>query len=95
MQGLNVYIHTGYRINFNTIGRAFWSLFKWHNETVNVWSHLMGFNLFLMFIVYLGVCNQIPAYLGNDVQYDFEKAPSFHVYLSDLEKSLPGLDITQ
>ncbi|KAL8136955.1 hypothetical protein V2J09_002956 [Rumex salicifolius] len=27
--------------------QAFFSLFKWHNETLNVWTHLLGFLLFL------------------------------------------------
>jgi len=38
---------TGYRINFNTFPRILRSLFMLHNESVNVWSHLLGVLLFI------------------------------------------------
>jgi len=44
----NEYIHTGYRINFNTPRKVFRSLFMAHNELVNIWSHLIGAILFLI-----------------------------------------------
>jgi hypothetical protein len=47
----NEYILRGYRINFNTKMKIFKSLFMLHNETVNVWSHLLGvFAIFAYFI---------------------------------------------
>jgi hypothetical protein len=51
----NEYILTGYRINFNTIGKSLKSLFMLHNESVNVWSHLIGafFFVFLILNTYL------------------------------------------
>jgi hypothetical protein len=48
----NDYILHGYRINFNTVGRILRSLFMIHNETVNVWSHLIGVLVFIGLIVY-------------------------------------------
>lgn len=39
----NQHITRGYRINYNTWRASFESLFHCHNETVNVWSHLVGF----------------------------------------------------
>ena len=27
-----------------TVQQAAWSLFSWHNETINVWTHLMGWS---------------------------------------------------
>mmetsp|Transcript_15593 Transcript_15593/g.26845 ORF Transcript_15593/g.26845 Transcript_15593/m.26845 type:complete len:369 (-) Transcript_15593:49-1155(-) len=42
----NEYILTGYRVHFS-FGLCLRSLFRIHNETVNVWSHLLGFFLFL------------------------------------------------
>uniref|UniRef100_A0A1D1ZFV7 Uncharacterized protein C30D11.11 n=1 Tax=Anthurium amnicola TaxID=1678845 RepID=A0A1D1ZFV7_9ARAE len=30
---------------------AFLSLFRWHNETLNVWTHLIGFFVFLWLTV--------------------------------------------
>ena len=47
----NEYILRGYRINFNTKMKIFKSLFMLHNETVNVWTHLLGvFAMFAYFI---------------------------------------------
>ena len=40
------YIDTGYRVNHNSNKELIKSLFTWHNETVNVWSHLFGVILF-------------------------------------------------
>ncbi len=47
----NEYILRGYRIGFNTKTKILKSLFLLHNESVNVWSHLLGvlafFGLFI------------------------------------------------
>ena len=62
----NEYIRSGYRINFHNIRSIFCSLFMLHNETVNVWSHLIGVFIFfvLIFIVtfYLGPALIFPTY---------------------------------
>ncbi|XP_027331525.1 heptahelical transmembrane protein 1 [Abrus precatorius] len=42
----NEYILRYYRANW-PLKVAFFSLFRWHNETLNVWTHLIGFFLFL------------------------------------------------
>ncbi|CAL5198678.1 unnamed protein product [Lathyrus oleraceus] len=42
----NEYILRYYRANW-PLKEAFFSLFRWHNETLNVWTHLLGFILFL------------------------------------------------
>ncbi|PNY00052.1 adiponectin receptor protein [Trifolium pratense] len=42
----NEYILRYYRANW-PLKEAFFSLFRWHNETLNVWTHLVGFFLFL------------------------------------------------
>ena len=48
----NQNILNGYRINYNTWGATFCSLFQLHNETVNVWTHLLGFLVcFVAFLV--------------------------------------------
>ena len=36
------YIRNGYRLNCNSFSSSFKSLFKLHNETINIWSHLLG-----------------------------------------------------
>ncbi|KAG4930115.1 hypothetical protein AAZX31_17G106600 [Glycine max] len=42
----NEYILRYYRANW-PFKQALFSLFRWHNETLNVWTHLIGFLLFL------------------------------------------------
>ncbi|XP_027069969.1 heptahelical transmembrane protein 1-like [Coffea arabica] len=42
----NEFIVNYYRADW-PLKEAFFSLFRWHNETLNVWTHLLGFVLFL------------------------------------------------
>lgn len=42
----NEYIKNYYRAEW-PLKLAFFSLFRWHNETLNVWTHLVGFAVFL------------------------------------------------
>lgn len=42
----NEYILNYYRAEW-PLKQALWSIFSWHNETLNVWTHLAGFLLFL------------------------------------------------
>lgn len=46
----NKHITRGYRINFNSYRKIFKSLFMIHNETINVWTHLLGLMLFTFLI---------------------------------------------
>ena len=39
----NQFIEKGYRINYKTWRQTIGSLFHCHNETVNVWTHFIGF----------------------------------------------------
>ena len=47
----NESIKTGYRLNCNTLSKAFKSLFILHNESVNIWTHLLG-SLFFIFLIW-------------------------------------------
>ena len=38
----NEYIKRGYRVNCDSVKKVTKSLFYLHNESVNVWSHLLG-----------------------------------------------------
>ena len=38
----NLYINTGYRLNYS-LSECFKSLFTFHNETMNIWTHLLSF----------------------------------------------------
>ena len=49
------WIETNWRINYNTHEKAFKTLFMWHNETVNVWSHLLGCLFFTSLIFWVSI----------------------------------------
>lgn len=46
----NNYIMTGYRINFDSYAKLTRSLFMIHNETINVWTHLIGSLIFIYLV---------------------------------------------
>lgn len=46
----NEFILSYYRCEW-PITKAFFSLFSWHNETLNIWTHLLGFLLFFSLTV--------------------------------------------
>ena len=48
----NEYIKNGYILYCNTYKKTFLSLFICHNETVNIWSHLLGAFYFIFLIWY-------------------------------------------
>ncbi|XP_063968985.1 progestin and adipoQ receptor family member 3-like [Lytechinus pictus] len=62
MQG-NPYITHGYRA-FLSSGQCFRSFCTWSNETINVWTHLLGFLIFLGLTIYDNVI-MIPFYQGS------------------------------
>lgn len=47
----NPFIRTGYRANF-AVSTCLVSLFRLHNQTCNVWSHLLGVPIFLALALY-------------------------------------------
>ncbi|EGY22007.1 hypothetical protein VD0002_g8527 [Verticillium dahliae] len=49
----NAFIHTGYRPDSNSYSGSFASLSYLHNESVNIWSHLVGSLFFLVFGIFL------------------------------------------
>ncbi|CAN4113059.1 unnamed protein product [Withania somnifera] len=46
----NEFILNYYRANW-PIKQALFSIFRWHNETLNVWTHLLGFTLFVVLTI--------------------------------------------
>ena len=45
-------VESGWRINYNTYGKALISFFEIHNESVNIWSHFIGALIFAGLAVY-------------------------------------------
>ena len=62
----NPYILTGYRINFTTPIRAIKSILMLHNESFNVWSHLVGTIGFLLMLFYVLAYLQPPSMVHSD-----------------------------
>lgn len=60
----NEFIVTGYRPHM-PFTESFKSLFRLHNETGNIWTHLLGFLLFVMFTVYITMKPPAPLALGE------------------------------
>jgi hypothetical protein len=48
----NTFIKEGYRINYKSFGDLTASIFTLHNETANIWTHLIAFLVFIVFIGY-------------------------------------------
>ncbi|XP_071953926.1 progestin and adipoQ receptor family member 3-like [Antedon mediterranea] len=59
----NPYITKGYRV-FLSSGQCIQSLCFWSNETLNVWTHLIGFLLFLTLSIYDSIVI-IPSFRGT------------------------------
>ena len=51
----NEYIKTGYLLNCTNLKKTFKSLIMWHNETINIWSHLLGAFFFFILIFYTSI----------------------------------------
>ena len=51
----NKYILTGYRINYDSWPAILKSIFQWHNETMNIWTHLVGFIVYVIILLVIGL----------------------------------------
>ena len=69
-------IHTGYRIGFNTKWDIIKSLFMMHNESVNVWSHLLGVLIFVFLIISISLnyseLKNIKTEMYHKILHEFE-----------------------
>lgn len=48
----NDYLHTGHRPPLQSFKACFWSVFRKHTETGNIWTHGIGFLIFLVLSLY-------------------------------------------
>ncbi|KAH8176146.1 hemolysin-III related domain-containing protein [Sarocladium implicatum] len=58
----NEFVHTGYRPACGSIKKSVQSILAIHNETVNIWSHILGCILFLVIPVYVFTTEIPPRY---------------------------------
>ncbi|KAK0391629.1 hypothetical protein NLU13_1128 [Sarocladium strictum] len=58
----NEYIHTGYRAPSKSLVRSVKSILAIHNETINIWSHVLGCLLFLAIPIYVFTTEIPPRY---------------------------------
>ncbi|KAF1978666.1 HlyIII-domain-containing protein [Bimuria novae-zelandiae CBS 107.79] len=65
----NHYIHSGYRLASSSFSRSLSSLRYLHNETVNIYTHLLGSTLFLLlsFSLYRTLSERYPTATPEDV----------------------------
>lgn len=70
----NPLIFTGYRVGYSGVWPIFNTLFKVHNETVNIWSHLSLKICFIFILFY--IFNNVPRmyHIGIQGQVEFEEA---------------------
>ncbi|XP_037493449.1 heptahelical transmembrane protein 4 isoform X2 [Jatropha curcas] len=82
----NEFIHGYYRAEW-PLKQVLLSIFKIHNETLNVWTHLIGFFLFLFLTVY--TASEVPDVAEH--LPDMLRKTDFHKIHLDLMKCLPSL----
>ncbi len=81
----NEYIRKGYLVNCDSMKKVTKSLFMIHNETVNVWSHLLGAILIIVLVVYTAIfITNYKTHLSN-IKLDFEKLKSYTKPLLDID----------
>lgn len=68
----NNYIVRGYRINHTTCKSLCKSLFKCHNESVNIWSHIGGVIVFIILMIIISI-----EVLPNQFWYAYELSKDF------------------
>jgi len=57
----NEFIVRGYRLHFNSVKKILKSLFLFHNETVNIWTHLLGALVFFILFFYIILSGEFSA----------------------------------
>ena len=69
----NVYLHRGYRKNFQHIKDILKSTFMAHNELMNIWTHLLGALFFIGVFVYLTQISFYGSFKMDRVQHNIEE----------------------
>eukprot|EP00252_Welwitschia_mirabilis_P019101 TRINITY_DN4334_c0_g4_i2.p2 TRINITY_DN4334_c0_g4~~TRINITY_DN4334_c0_g4_i2.p2 ORF type:complete len:145 (-),score=22.96 TRINITY_DN4334_c0_g4_i2:882-1316(-) len=90
----NEYILDYYRAEW-PIKQALWSIFSWHNETLNIWTHLAGFLLFLVLMIstameqwdITGITSYLPEFLKDFFKTGYYKTKCTKFYAFDGAKA--------
>lgn len=73
----NPLILSGYRLNCCTSRHSFNSIWSWHNETMNIWTHLTGL-IFLFYVLVYNILNDHP--LGYNMEINEVRATKFPIF---------------
>ena len=60
-----LHVENGYRVDY-TLSQSVWSIFQIHNETVNVWVHMLGACIFLYFLLSIGTLKNLNNNFNNN-----------------------------
>ena len=88
----NEFIKRGYLLNCNTIKKIFKSFFILHNETVNIWSHILGafffFSLIWYTIIFITNVKTQISNIRNDASLVAYKAKELKEISNDMMNSI-------
>lgn len=85
----NEYILGYYRGGEWPLRQVFLSIFTLHNETLNVWTHLIGFFIFLALTIYTAM--KVPDVVDLQSLRDVLKKADLHKFQSELVACLPSM----
>ena len=54
----NIYIQASHRPLIQSKSNILCSMFRLHNETGNIWTHLSGLVLYITLLIFTSICNQ-------------------------------------
>jgi adiponectin receptor len=93
----------GYRLNHFTKEDCFRSLWSWHNETLNIWTHLLGSIMFIgmgiWFFAYYDSCRDVYVRMIQDIKaanfsWDWDSmARNMEVFKNQLTGSAPAQEV--
>jgi hypothetical protein len=99
----NRFLVEGYRLNHFTKEDCFRSLWSWHNETLNIWTHLLGSIMFIgmgiWFFINYNSCRDIYVRMIQDIKaanlsWDWDSmAKNMEVFKNQLTGSAPAQEV--
>lgn len=84
----NEFLLYGYRVDYNRKRDLFKSLFSLHNETMNIWTHLVGGIVFVILAVWVATNFDVAKKLFNDFIGEFKKFNIKKLVTSSIEDEI-------